>query len=130
MGKLASFVIGLFPSIQQELIDAKVTQALNREYHDQILRLRSEVARLREDYPTGIVEPKGPTWGWDQLSYTNKPISIDASSTSDAWTDEPLRKSKRQQCKDLEDMYRTQIEAEKAVDPEEVARDRETFYGQ
>lgn len=118
MGKLTSFVLGLFPSLQQELIDARVTQALNREYHDEILRLRSEIARLRSTeteyhdttaYPWQVVSPFEP---------------LETSSTSDAWTDEPLRKSRRQQCKDLEEMYLKQIETEKTT-----AQDMQDFYG-
>lgn len=135
MGKLTSFVLGLFPALQQELIDAKILQALNREYCDEILRLRGEIARLRSKETTVPNQSPGlpyqfpgepypgfyPSTGIDPFTVTSN------ASTSDAWKDEPFRKSKRQQCKELEEVYLRQIEEDKADVPTE--EDMSKFYG-
>jgi len=126
MGRLTSFVLGLFPALQQELIDAKISQALNREYCDEILRLRGEVAKLRNNDTKVPDQYPGLPYQWNPGGLGLQP-QTDNASTSDAWTDEPFRKSKRQQCKELEEVYLRQIEEDKADVPTE--EDMSKFYG-
>jgi len=118
MGKLASIVLGFFPSIQQELIDGQVNKVLCREYHDEILRLRNKLDRVSQQSVNELIP--------DPLLWNSPGISTEGlnNSTSDAWQTEDLRKTKRQQCKDLEDMYIKQLKTE-----DTTAADMESFYG-
>lgn len=116
MGRLTSFVLGLFPALQQEIIDGQINKTLCRMYYDEILRLRN---KLDNEEPM-LAESESP------ILWTTHREDIN-DSTSDAWPDEPFRKSKRQQCKELEEVYLKQIEEDKADVPTE--EDMSKFYG-